>query len=94
MSPEESDSSAGDTAATMSRFDMKDFGEAASFLRKSELELLTAHTVPFDGKAPARTAAKLRRERRVVVLIGVNSPSDVCLIDKTKEQVARSLVSF
>ncbi|XP_075904082.1 myosin, heavy chain 7B, cardiac muscle, beta a isoform X2 [Nelusetta ayraudi] len=37
----------------MSRFDMKDFGEAASFLRKSELELLTAHTVPFDGKKRA-----------------------------------------
>lgn len=73
----------------MSRFDMKDFGEAAAFLRKSELELLTAQTVPFDGKAPSR---KLRRERIVLVLIGVNSPSDVRLIDKIKEQVARSLV--
>lgn len=37
----------------MSRFDMKDLGEAAAFLRKSELELLTAQTVPFDGKKRA-----------------------------------------
>lgn len=34
----------------MSRFDMKEFGEAAPFLRKSELELLAAHTVAFDGR--------------------------------------------
>uniref|UniRef100_A0A3Q3ISE2 Myosin-7B n=1 Tax=Monopterus albus TaxID=43700 RepID=A0A3Q3ISE2_MONAL len=37
----------------MSRLDMKEFGEAAAFLRKSELELLTAHTIPFDGKKRA-----------------------------------------
>uniref|UniRef100_A0A3Q3X5S8 Uncharacterized protein n=1 Tax=Mola mola TaxID=94237 RepID=A0A3Q3X5S8_MOLML len=37
----------------MSRFDMTEFGEAASFLRKSELELLTSHTVPSDGKKRA-----------------------------------------
>ncbi|KAL4648956.1 myosin-7-like [Arapaima gigas] len=35
----------------MSRMmDMKEFGEAASFLRKSDLELLAAQTVAFDGK--------------------------------------------
>ncbi|XP_070707481.1 myosin, heavy chain 7B, cardiac muscle, beta a [Pempheris klunzingeri] len=37
----------------MSRFDMKEFGEAAPFLRKSELELLAAHTIAFDGKKRA-----------------------------------------
>lgn len=42
----------------MSRFDMKEFGEAAPFLRKSELELLTAHTVPFDGKATYKVAQR------------------------------------
>lgn len=34
----------------MSRFDMKDFGEAAPFLRKSDLELLAAQTIAFDGR--------------------------------------------
>ncbi|XP_034548994.1 myosin, heavy chain 7B, cardiac muscle, beta a [Notolabrus celidotus] len=37
----------------MSRFDTKEFGEAAPFLRKSDLELLAAHTIPFDGKKRA-----------------------------------------
>ncbi|XP_044204638.1 myosin, heavy chain 7B, cardiac muscle, beta a isoform X2 [Thunnus albacares] len=37
----------------MSRFDMREFGEAASFLRKSDLELLTTHTVSIDGKKRA-----------------------------------------
>ncbi|KAF3855868.1 hypothetical protein F7725_016591 [Dissostichus mawsoni] len=31
-------------AATMSRYDTKEFGEAAQFLRKSELELMASHT--------------------------------------------------
>ncbi|KAI4875063.1 hypothetical protein NFI96_033358 [Prochilodus magdalenae] len=30
--------------------DMKEFGEAAPFLRKSDLEILAAQTQPFDGK--------------------------------------------
>lgn len=34
----------------MSRFDMKDFGDAAPFLRKSDLELLAAQTAAFDGE--------------------------------------------
>lgn len=34
----------------MSRFDMKEFGDAAPFLRKSDLELLAAQTIAFDGK--------------------------------------------
>uniref|UniRef100_A0A4W4FDA0 Myosin, heavy chain 7B, cardiac muscle, beta a n=1 Tax=Electrophorus electricus TaxID=8005 RepID=A0A4W4FDA0_ELEEL len=38
----------------MSRMlDMKDFGEAAPYLRKSDLELLAAQTVAFDGKRRA-----------------------------------------
>lgn len=37
----------------MSRFDMKEFGEAGPFLRKSELELLAAQTLAFDGKKRA-----------------------------------------
>uniref|UniRef100_A0A673H339 Myosin heavy chain, cardiac muscle isoform-like n=1 Tax=Sinocyclocheilus rhinocerous TaxID=307959 RepID=A0A673H339_9TELE len=38
----------------MSRLlDMKEFGEAAPFLRKSDLELLAAQTVAFDGKKRA-----------------------------------------
>ncbi|XP_061543315.1 myosin, heavy chain 7B, cardiac muscle, beta a isoform X2 [Phycodurus eques] len=37
----------------MSSFDMKDFGEAAPFLRKSDLEQLTAQTIAFDGKKRA-----------------------------------------
>lgn len=34
----------------MLRFDTKDFGEAAPFLRKSDLELLTSRTIAFDGR--------------------------------------------
>ncbi|XP_061689764.1 myosin, heavy chain 7B, cardiac muscle, beta a [Syngnathoides biaculeatus] len=37
----------------MSSFDMKEFGEAAPFLRKSDLEQLTAQTIAFDGKKRA-----------------------------------------
>lgn len=42
----------------MSRFDVKEFGEAASFLRKSELEQLTAQTVAFDGRPNKDTRKK------------------------------------
>ncbi|KAM4613582.1 myosin, heavy chain 7B, cardiac muscle, beta a [Polymixia lowei] len=37
----------------MSRFDMKEFGEAGPFLRKTDLELLAAQTIAFDGKKRA-----------------------------------------
>ncbi|TDH14602.1 hypothetical protein EPR50_G00043780 [Perca flavescens] len=37
----------------MSRFDLRDFGEAAQFLRKSDLELMASHTIAFDGKKRA-----------------------------------------
>lgn len=34
----------------MSRFDTREFGEAAPYLRKSDLELLTSQAIPFDGR--------------------------------------------
>ncbi|XP_010880198.2 myosin, heavy chain 7B, cardiac muscle, beta a isoform X3 [Esox lucius] len=37
----------------MSRFDANEFGEAGPFLRKTDLELLAAQTVAFDGKKRA-----------------------------------------
>lgn len=43
----------------MSRFDTKEFGEAAPFLRKSDLELLAAHTVASDGR-PNKESSKKR----------------------------------
>lgn len=49
----------------MSRFDMKEFGEAAPFLRKSELELLTAHTVPFDGRVNIEKKTKNKKQRNL-----------------------------
>ncbi|XP_062318746.1 myosin, heavy chain 7B, cardiac muscle, beta a isoform X2 [Osmerus eperlanus] len=38
---------------TMSRFEMQEFGEAGPFLRKTDLELLAAQTIAFDGKKRA-----------------------------------------
>lgn len=43
----------------MSRFDVKEFGEAAPFLRKSDLELLAAQTVAFDGGYKNETVLNL-----------------------------------
>lgn len=43
----------------MSRFDMKEFGEAAPFLRKTELEQLTSHTVSSDGRPGSLGCASL-----------------------------------
>ncbi|XP_062251988.1 myosin, heavy chain 7B, cardiac muscle, beta a isoform X1 [Platichthys flesus] len=37
----------------MPRFDLKEFGDAAVFLRKSEMEQLAMQTIPFDGKKRA-----------------------------------------
>lgn len=34
----------------MPHFDTKEFGEAAPYLRKSDLELLTSRTIAFDGR--------------------------------------------
>lgn len=41
--------------AIMSRYDTKDFGEAAPFLRKTDMELLAAQTVAFDGRPNKET---------------------------------------
>lgn len=43
----------------MSRYDTKEFGEAAQFLRKSDLELMATHTVAFDGR-PNKESSKKR----------------------------------
>lgn len=40
----------------MSHFDLQDFGEAAPFLRKSEMELLVTQTIAFDGRSEKHTA--------------------------------------
>ncbi|KAM6981317.1 myosin, heavy chain 7B, cardiac muscle, beta a [Aplochiton taeniatus] len=37
----------------MSQYDMQEFGEAGPFLRKTDLELLAAQTLAFDGKKRA-----------------------------------------
>ncbi|KAJ3603331.1 hypothetical protein NHX12_031073 [Muraenolepis orangiensis] len=37
----------------MSRFDTQEFGEAGSFLRKTDLELMAAQSLEFDGKKRA-----------------------------------------
>ncbi|XP_075997481.1 myosin, heavy chain 7B, cardiac muscle, beta a [Genypterus blacodes] len=37
----------------MSRYDTSEFGEAAPFLRKTDMELLAAQTIAFDGKKRA-----------------------------------------
>ncbi|CAB1439974.1 unnamed protein product [Pleuronectes platessa] len=37
----------------MPRFDLQEFGDAAGFLRKSEMEQLAMQTIPFDGKKRA-----------------------------------------
>lgn len=34
----------------MPHFDTKEFGDAAQFLRKTDLELMATHTVAFDGR--------------------------------------------
>lgn len=44
----------------MSRYDMKDFGEAAPFLRKTDLELMAVQTVAFDGR-PDEESSKKRK---------------------------------
>lgn len=43
----------------MSRFDVKEFGEASPFLRKSDLELLAMQTTAFDGRPFKETSKEL-----------------------------------
>lgn len=43
----------------MSRFDVKEFGEASPFLRKSDRELLAMQTTAFDGRPFKETSKEL-----------------------------------
>ncbi|GLD62202.1 myosin-7-like isoform X1, partial [Lates japonicus] len=65
----------------MKRYDMKEFGEAAPFLRKSELELLTAHTVAFDGKK----RAWIPDEKEAYIEIEIKELSGDKVIVETKD---------
>lgn len=40
--------------ATMPHFDVKEFGEAGPYLRKTDLELLAAQNLAFDGISPPK----------------------------------------
>ncbi|KAI3370408.1 hypothetical protein L3Q82_025175 [Scortum barcoo] len=66
----------------MSRFDMKEFGEAAPFLRKSDLELLATHTVAFDGKK----RAWIPDEKEAYIEIEIKEVSGDKVIVETKDR--------
>lgn len=67
----------------MSRFDVKEFGEASPFLRKSDLELLAMQTTAFDGRPFKETSKELnlkalhlrnsllKKEKSIVVRLGL-----------------------
>ena len=57
----------------MSRFDLKEFGEAAPFLRKSDLELLSKQTVAFDGRPNKDTSKKRNLIGRISLKIFISS---------------------
>ncbi|KAM9859748.1 myosin, heavy chain 7B, cardiac muscle, beta a isoform 3-T3 [Aulostomus maculatus] len=65
----------------MSRFDMKEFGDAAPFLRKSDLELLSAQTVAFDGKK----RAWIPDEKEAYIEIEIKELSGDKVIVETKD---------
>uniref|UniRef100_A0A3Q3FVJ3 Myosin, heavy chain 7B, cardiac muscle, beta a n=1 Tax=Labrus bergylta TaxID=56723 RepID=A0A3Q3FVJ3_9LABR len=65
----------------MSRFDVRLFGEAAPFLRKSEMELLAAHTVAFDGKK----RAWIPDEKEAYIEIEIKELSGDKVIVETKD---------
>ncbi|KAE8298025.1 Myosin-7B Myosin cardiac muscle beta chain Myosin heavy chain 7B, cardiac muscle beta isoform [Larimichthys crocea] len=67
--------------ATMSRYDTKEFGEAAPFLRKSDLELLSAQTVAFDGKK----RAWIPDEKEAYIEIEIKELSGDKVIVETKD---------
>uniref|UniRef100_A0A672ZIZ5 Myosin-7B n=1 Tax=Sphaeramia orbicularis TaxID=375764 RepID=A0A672ZIZ5_9TELE len=66
----------------MSRFDMKEFGEAGPFLRKSELELLAAQTIAFDGKK----RAWIPDEKEAYIEIEIKELSGDKVIVETKDR--------
>lgn len=51
----------------MSRFDSRDFGEAAQFLRKSDLELMASHTIAFDGRSSKERSKKRNLIRKITL---------------------------
>ncbi|KAA8593478.1 hypothetical protein FQN60_009594, partial [Etheostoma spectabile] len=65
----------------MSRFDSKDFGEAAQFLRKSDLELMVSHTIAFDGKK----RAWVPDEKEAYIEIEIKEHSGDKVIVETKD---------
>ncbi|XP_034724218.1 myosin, heavy chain 7B, cardiac muscle, beta a isoform X1 [Etheostoma cragini] len=65
----------------MSRFDSKDFGEAAQFLRKSDLELMVSHTIVFDGKK----RAWVPDEKEAYIEIEIKEHSGDKVIVETKD---------
>uniref|UniRef100_A0A672ZI80 Myosin, heavy chain 7B, cardiac muscle, beta a n=1 Tax=Sphaeramia orbicularis TaxID=375764 RepID=A0A672ZI80_9TELE len=69
-------------AVNMSRFDMKEFGEAGPFLRKSELELLAAQTIAFDGKK----RAWIPDEKEAYIEIEIKELSGDKVIVETKDR--------
>ncbi|TKS71030.1 Myosin-7 Myosin heavy chain 7 [Collichthys lucidus] len=66
----------------MSRYDTKEFGEAAPFLRKSDLELLSAQTVAFDGKK----RAWIPDEKEAYIEIEIKELSGDKVIVETKDR--------
>ncbi|KAM7423236.1 hypothetical protein PAMA_011003 [Pampus argenteus] len=65
----------------MSRFDMREFGEAAPFLRKSDQELLVAQTVAFDGKK----RAWIPDDKEAYIEIEIKEPNGGKFIVETKD---------
>lgn len=65
----------------MSRFDVKEFGEASPFLRKSDLELLAMQTTAFDGKK----RAWIPDEKEAYIEIEIKEVSGDKVIVETKD---------
>uniref|UniRef100_A0A3Q4N9J0 Myosin, heavy chain 7B, cardiac muscle, beta a n=1 Tax=Neolamprologus brichardi TaxID=32507 RepID=A0A3Q4N9J0_NEOBR len=65
----------------MSRFDVKEFGEASPFLRKSDLELLALQTTAFDGKK----RAWIPDEKEAYIEIKIKDVSGDKVIVETKD---------
>uniref|UniRef100_UPI003AAEA0BC myosin, heavy chain 7B, cardiac muscle, beta a n=1 Tax=Centroberyx gerrardi TaxID=166262 RepID=UPI003AAEA0BC len=66
----------------MPRFDTQEFGEAAPFLRKTDLELLAAQTVAFDGKK----RAWVPDEKEAYIEIEIKELSGDKIIVETKDK--------
>nr|XP_057902115.1 myosin, heavy chain 7B, cardiac muscle, beta a [Doryrhamphus excisus] len=71
----------------MSHFDVKEFGEAAPFLRKSELEQLALQTIPFDGKK----RAWIPDEKEAYIEIEIKELAGDKVIVQTKDGKTRTV---